>query len=105
MTFSLKAYTQDYKVVVNDTPSNDGEFVNAISDVVAVEKLALEVPEFVGHAFGTNTFTIFFQNGGASIYRYQDFTRIDIQPLSVEEPVPEFVEATAEDAAKVEHLH
>lgn len=105
MTYSLKAYKLDYQVELNEEEAPVGDFTSAVSNVVEVERLALEIPEFVGHAFGTNTFTIFFLNGGASIYRYQDFSRIDIQPIPVAEEEPEFEEATVEDAAKVEHLH
>lgn len=87
--YSLKAYTKEYKVKLQD---EEGA-ANAISELEEVEVLALEIPGFVGHAFGTNTFTILFANGGASVYRYQDFSRIDIQPLPVEAVTEE--EATA----------
>lgn len=82
--YSLKAYQKDYSVKLNDEAAPEGVFTNAITELEEVEKLSLEIPEFVGHAFGTNTFTVFFEDGGASIYRYQDFCRIDIRPIPVE---------------------
>ena len=91
--YSLKAYHKDYSVKLNDEAAPEGTFTNAITELEEVEKLSLDIPEFVGHAFGTNTFTVFFADGGASIYRYQDFCRIDIRPIPVEEVTEE--EATA----------
>ncbi len=66
--FSFKAYKQEVQ----------GDFPNLLE----VEVVALEYDEVVGHAFGSSTFTLQFSDGTIIIYRYQDFSKIEMKPIA-----------------------
>lgn len=82
--YNLKAYNKSYKYIMPE----GADYLSPIpqGEEVATEELVLEVPEYIGHAFGSNTFTVQLADGKAVIYNYASFYRIEITPL---EGVPE----------------
>lgn len=54
-------------------------------DFVEEERQVLNVEGVQGHAFGTFTFTLLKEGGACSVYRYDNYDRVDVE--AIEPPV------------------